>query len=595
MKKLLCLLMAFALILGLMAGCGSSSADTADETTAASETEASETEEAAEAEEAEEPAESEEAEEAEEAAEPAAEDSAAEAEAPAEDEGYVIPGGTTEISMPLTEDDLTISFFMRFNPQVQDYVQDMSDNIFYAELEKLTGVSVEFQLYHPSIVEEQFNLQVASGDYADVYCEYGASYKGGLDGAIEDEILTDLSDYIEEYMPNYMSYVTASDEDNRMATTDSGAYAAVYCVYEPYEPAKTGPCIRWDWADEAGIDVETMCTYEDYEAYLSYAYETYGASAYLTESGAPSFNYLISGYGVSYSDDSIPLAQKDGEVFCTLEDDGMREYLEMISDWYARGWVYSDFYSVDTQMGGGADAGMVTAGETSMWWGEVSYISQYEEDSGVEGFKVAAIQDAVKEAGDETHFAQTNYSRIGTSSYITISTACDELETVLQWLDYRYTQDGYILGNYGIEGETFEYDENGEPQYTDMIVNNPDGMTTTLAQWRYLLQNTVCLTSVAAANQGATEYELEAPSIWMTNKDNAWSIPSGVALTTEESEEYNSIASDIETYVSTTVLEFITGTRSLDEYDAFVETVENMGLQDCIDIYQAALDRYLSK
>lgn len=586
--KTLSLLLALAMLMGLMTACGGTSG-TSEEVSSTSEV--AQSAESAESVEIEEVAEDTEM--VDNAEEP---EESEEAEASAEESGNnALPGGTYPISMPLTEDEVRLSFFMRYNPQVQDYVQDMSDNIFYNTLEELSGVVVDFELYHPSVVEEQFNLQIAAGNYSDIYCEYGANYTGGLDGAVDDDILFDLSDYIEEYMPNYYSYLLESDENMRSATTDTGKFVAVYCIYEPYEPAKTGPLIRQDWAEDFGLDVTTMCTYDDYETYVKNAYESCGATVYLTESGAPTFNFLISGYGVCYSDDSIPMAQKDGKVFCTLEDDGMREYLDMISRWYANGWVYQDFFSLDTQMGGGADAGLVTSGQTSLWWGEKSYISQYETDSKTDGFKIAGIQDAVKEAGDQTHFSQTSFGRVGASSYITISTACENLEIALQWLDYRYTQEGYILANYGIEDETFTYDEEGQPQYMDLIVNNPDGMTTTLAQWRYLLQNTVCLTSVDSQSQGLTEYELNVPNIWLTNKDNDWGIPSAVSLTTEEQESFNSIASDIETYISTTYLEFITGARSLDEYDSFLETINSMGLQQCIDIYQGALDRYYSK
>ena len=37
---------------------------------------------------------------------------------------------------------------------------------------------------------------------------------------------------------------------------------------------------------------------------------------------------------------------------------------------------------------------------------------------------------------------------------------------------------------------------------------------------------------------------------------------------------------------------FISGTKSLDEYDAFVEQIKAMGIDDAIAIQQAALDRY---
>ena len=66
----------------------------------------------------------------------------------------------------------------------------------------------------------------------------------------------------------------------------------------------------------------------------------------------------------------------------------------------------------------------------------------------------------------------------------------------------------------------------------------------------------------------------------------------GLSLTAEESEAYSSPYNDIKTYVEENVPLFIRGDRSLDEWDDFVATLYQFGLQDCIDIYQAAFDRY---
>ena len=49
------------------------------------------------------------------------------------------------------------------------------------------------------------------------------------------------------------------------------------------------------------------------------------------------------------------------------------------------------------------------------------------------------------------------------------------------------------------------------------------------------------------------------------------------------------------TYASENAAAFINGTRSLDEWDAFVEQVKSIGLTDVLDTYQAALDRYNAK
>jgi putative aldouronate transport system substrate-binding protein len=41
--------------------------------------------------------------------------------------------------------------------------------------------------------------------------------------------------------------------------------------------------------------------------------------------------------------------------------------------------------------------------------------------------------------------------------------------------------------------------------------------------------------------------------------------------------------------------QFITGQKSLSEYDAFVEQIKSMDIARCIEIHQDALDRYLNR
>lgn len=120
-------------------------------------------------------------------------------------------------------------------------------------------------------------------------------------------------------------------------------------------------------------------------------------------------------------------------------------------------------------------------------------------------------------------------------------------------------------------------------------------MTPTLAQFRYMLQNTVCLTDVSAKDQGMTEQQLEAPVIWMTDKDNSWGCPTTLTMTTEESEEYNSLAGDITTYAQENFLRYIIGDAPISELDSFINTCKEMGLEKCLEIKQASLDRYYER
>lgn len=517
----------------------------------------------------------------------------------AEEEGVKSPSQNMAIQMPLSDEPVHLSYYMRFNPQISDWVQDFSDNYFYKTLEEISNVVVDFQLMHPSIFGEQFNLQIASGAYADIYCEAGSGYVGGYDQAVDDNVFLDLSELIEEYAPNYWAILNESDDVMRSGTTDKSRIVFVAQVYEPYAPCICGPQIRADWAEALGFDPAEISTYTEYEEYIVSANNEYGATVQLHNSGTANFNYLVAGFGVTSSfgssfEATLPFYQVDGVVkFAPLED-GFREYVELVSDWYSRGLIYADFYSLDSSRTGGADVALVTTGDSSLWWAEHYYMTQYKDAATDPGFAVAAIQDAVKNKGDKTHFAQTNYERLTPSSACVITSACEIPEIALSWLDYRFSEEGALLANWGVEGETYEI-VNGEPVFTDLIVNNPEGMTATLAQFRYMLQNTVCLTSVAAQQQGLNEQQLEAVDIWMTDKDGAYSIPVAVTLTQSEAEELANITSDISTYCQENFLKFLTNERPVSEISDFVQDIENMDIARAIAINQTALDRYYSR
>ena len=65
-----------------------------------------------------------------------------------------------------------------------------------------------------------------------------------------------------------------------------------------------------------------------------------------------------------------------------------------------------------------------------------------------------------------------------------------------------------------------------------------------------------------------------------------------LSLTDEESDVYNGNVADIETYAQESILSFITGAMDINtEWDTYVSTLESMGVQENMEIYQAALDR----
>ncbi len=71
--------------------------------------------------------------------------------------------------------------------------------------------------------------------------------------------------------------------------------------------------------------------------------------------------------------------------------------------------------------------------------------------------------------------------------------------------------------------------------------------------------------------------------------------PPFATMTGEETEEFNTIYTSITTLVDEMSSKCILGVESLDKYDDYVAQLYQYGLQTCIDLKQAAYDRYQNR
>ena len=91
-----------------------------------------------------------------------------------------------------------------------------------------------------------------------------------------------------------------------------------------------------------------------------------------------------------------------------------------------------------------------------------------------------------------------------------------------------------------------------------------------------------------------SDTQKEVMDFWSTQVEYDRSIPGYVALSTEESTDYNAIVTDIISYAESELTKFIFGDRSFDEWDAFTGELADMGIDDAIAIYQEAYDRQVA-
>ena len=115
--------------------------------------------------------------------------------------------------------------------------------------------------------QTNFNLMIASGTLADLIYVGASYYAEGVDAAIDDGYFLDLTDLVDEYMPNYQKVRTSDIQYELLSTTDSGRLGAVYELRQSKQGPWLGLWIRQDWLDDLGLD--TPVTFDDYHEVLT--------------------------------------------------------------------------------------------------------------------------------------------------------------------------------------------------------------------------------------------------------------------------------------------------------------------------------------
>lgn len=494
------------------------------------------------------------------------------------------------ISYPLFDEMTTFSLWTSNSPDLSEIISDLNDYLVFEQLEKVTNVRWDCTPVSFFSAQEQFQLMVASQTYTDVVCralDEMTGYTGGIDQAIEEEFLIDHSTLIEENMPNLLSWFDTYPELKKQMVSLEGNIGGFPKIYKEPSDITSGACIRLDWLEE--LNLEAPKTYDELHDVLEQFRDKKGAAEPLVltaQTGAQSD--MLNGYNISAN-----FYQVDGEVRFGAMQPEFKDYLTMMNQWYQEKLVSDSFLSSTTDVL--MDFNSILSGNTGVWCGTgvqsitqlLSMATESQPDMRITGLT------NVTEDGKTAHVGEE--SQILDSVMWSVTTECKDPATIAKYIDYIYSDEGLLLANYGVEGETFEY-VNGEPRLTELVTNNPD-YTYNLALNIFTCDRQTPVPFVIDEEKARTDYSEDQHNtieVWNAASDGAYNIPrQGVNMTADEKEEYNSIFNDIDTHMDTTIAKFIVGDRSLDEFDDFVEELKSMGIEDCIALEQTAYDRYL--
>lgn len=463
----------------------------------------------------------------------------------------------------------------------------------YDDVAAIQYVQQLFNVDFEMIESGELELIIASGDYPDVVFVDWRNYN--VDELIEDGFIAELMpEMLEKYAPNYWKVITETPNLAEQLQNNGRYYCLAGLKIDPGLRAG-GPILRKDWLDKLNLDVpvtiddwyNVLCAFRDGDPngngiadeiplMLENSTDLEGIRAWTAPFGT------IQGF-----------CMKDGKVTYGPIEPEFKDYLTTMQQWYAEGLLEPDFASQDRT----AFSAKVTTDIAGAWIGRVNgTLGNYLTARDADGTTFDLVGTAWPQCEDgHSYNIRSNMLTMFEGCGIAITTANKNMEKTLEVFDYFYGEEGHMLANFGIEGISYTM-EDGVPVYTDLIANNPDGLSVdnALAAYAISMGSEAIVQDIRYFTMGMTyAQQSQAVEAWGTSETTLLVPP--ISLTGEESTRLDRIMGDIDILVSEWATKTIMGLISLDEYETYVSQIKKMNIEEAIAIENAAYDRSCSK
>lgn len=495
----------------------------------------------------------------------------------------------------ISNEKITIKYWMA--PSATKY--NLKDNLVYKELEKRTNIHIEFMPSVSGQEIEEFNLMIASNTLPDIIQSNYANYLGGPDKAIADEVFLRLNELIDKYAPDYKRIRESDSNIAKETISDAGNIYSFDCIQLGEEQPWEGLIIRNDWLKDLGLKLPT--TMDEWHRVLTAFKEVKNVQAPLIFNGL-SWQMAFTGAFISAYGVINDFYNENGIVKYGIIEPGYKEFLTTMYEWYKEGLIDKDFAIRDEK---NIDD-LFTSGRAGAMFQSYGRFPEYitagrKNDV---GFGLSGVPNPVKMTGEKLHFRQINYHNKGTSAIITA--ACKNPVEVVKWLNYAYTDEGFLLFNYGVQNVSWRWvdgpvkstekqffpktlqDSNIHPEFIGGLFGSAED-NSYMEYNKYKIHQTAQLRNPMAFNYFDKEV-LDAMDAW-GGAGNDYMMPL-ISLTEDENEKLSVIMNNINAYVNEMQIKFITGKEPLSKFDNFVEQIKKMKIGDAIVLKQAALDRY---
>ena len=344
------------------------------------------------------------------------------------------------------------------------------DNPVAKAITEATGVTldVSYPVASQGDAKEDVALMIANDEYPDMIYAKGSAtdlYQAGA--------LIDMTDLIEKYGPNIKKMYGAEMEKLKWSQDDPGIYQLSYAGVNQKTLTTGGSC-QIQWAALKENDYKYPKTLDEYEKMI----KSYLAAHPKTDDGldmigitmsASDWHWMITlGNPAGLIADASPdngqwIIDDEYNVHYKHVTDEEKEYFKWLCRMYNEGILDPNFATqTDDDYIAKVASGRVVAITDAEWHYsqcEATLVADGKVDQTYVGLPVTLREDQVEKA--------LLYQGTTVGWGIGITKSCEDPVRAIKFLDYLCSDEGQILYHWGIEGENYFLDDDGQPYRTD--------------------------------------------------------------------------------------------------------------------------------
>jgi putative aldouronate transport system substrate-binding protein len=490
---------------------------------------------------------------------------------------------------PIVKEKITITAFGNQNITHKNWSELYCFNAY----EEISNIHIDWTTAPNQGYTEKKNVLLASGEYPDMFYRAKLQVSDLINYGSKGALMP-LNDLIEKYAYNFNERAKEFPSMVKEITMPDGNIYSMPTANSSLASRSVNNWVNTRWLKNVGLDMPE--SYKDFEEVLTafkekdangngdasdeipYSDRARGNSIF--QSTYCSFG--IGNLGNTMFNEYVDLGE-DNKVRMFAVTDSFKKQLEWIKGLYDKGLLDEEMFTQDIP--------------TFTAKGEQDLIGSFFQNNSPEiigGKNADDFQNVGPLANDE---GKKSFNNVDTMCHIgafAISNTNKYPKESVRWVDYYYGKEGDLMIRLGKEDLTYTVNEDGSYALTDLILNNPDGLNVPQA----IGQHAIAFAGGACPEYIFEEYEQArlVPATftgWDVNAEYFDVVDLvNPSFTTEEQEQLNALTADIKTYVDESKVRFITGKMSFDDWDEYVKTIEKMGLDDYVAIYQAAYDRW---